>query len=941
MKSNINICILLTLLIIIILILYFYLNQYSNTNKTDKTDKTDKTIKEHFDGDKFDGFYAHTGFCKSYGNKIPPWREGTKTGKPDCTKQCLDDTNCQAVNLNKDNSCTFFKKPVLNDSKYTGIRKKIYDIDNNAMIITGDNNPDSTCYIKNNLQTYKATKYVVIAHSDLNYINLSKVRLFDNNGIQLNETQMNAYTNAQFTTKYYHQPYYLISDVWDWDYIPHTEYKATDKTIPNFTNFDNRPYFLITILNPTQLTLIDIYNRTDCCQDRTKNVLVVLYDSALKEIFRYKIDEGNTPESFFRGGDPSTALKKSIPIPIIIENNPQNTQFDDSEWIDKGCWFDLNNIGSDGNNNVHAIKEDAILVSGSDEVKKRTCLEFSNKNGTNVIGLQNGNQCRYENTNYNSYKQYSKVPDSLGCPTMGNRLINHVWIKKNRTEIPDYDTSQPIEIKRIVIEREGYNKNDVKTQFINISKIYLYDENKNQIINGKTETKLTAGTNTVNTSYPASNLINYDNDNNTNYAKSSNTSDTSTEPIITNQKPYINFEINLISPVKLSRIDIKNRTDTEDYKNRILGLTLKAYNVKGIEIFKYYFNEVKNYYQIPVKTDLAENLPITVPYSKLTQYVKLEKINYNPYIPDTQLMNVSKIKLYDQNGVQITSGLTGALSPQDSNNKNNSSILYNYNVDPNNEEYASTTNPDDNTNPYMQVGFSGTPQRLSKIVIINRKEPQFFYRMLGVRLSGYDKDNNVLYTYDFTRGLLNYTINFTIESEFNKNTDDSTLLNKSGTDSGISYFVKTIKLQKLDNTPIGLSKIYIYDDKYQLMRNNLTLSINPLPQDNIKFNVNNLIKYDDDLLNITSITKSREGTSGQNPYIQVSLNTEKAISKIVLLNFTENGVLSNSINNTKISLLGTSENELFSYTISSNSPLNKYEIDTQFINGTTLTLTPS
>ena len=1006
MKANINICILLTLLIIIILILYFYLNQYSKQlNKKNESQKDKQIDKEN----------------------------------------------------------------------------------NNEQEI-----------IENFVDDSQLTKYIVLVHMgglwdfdyDQSFINLAKVRLYDDNNKELVASEMSIQANSSYEN--WNDPQFnrnnLISNAFEVtkNYIykmAHTTLSRQTATNPDFTNFGNKPYYLITLNKPTSISKIVIYNRIDCCQFRAHNIKVVLYNQTLSEIFSHTITNpshqtnmnkngSNRSSSFFKHwtapnfndlqytiltSTPLSQIKKDWTdrgcwgdlgynlnlkrgttnervIKIIETNNnpsdddktwrdfrnlnesdrekacfeeaernganiiglqagyacfygntniaPNNLKLPNGEpyykkngaipgichamgegsvnrvwtkkndyeknWDNQGCWFDLNN--SDVNNNLRAIngeKVDISLGNKTDKEKKNECLEIAEKNGANVAGMQFGNQCFYENTNYNSYKQYGKVPDSQGCATYGGTYINNVWTKKSRVEISDFDTSQPIEIKRIVIERQGWKSGDVLSQFINISKIYLYDENKNKIVSG-----LTANGNLAFTTgdQQPSNLVNYTNNGDTNFALNYHTNTTTS--IISDSKPYINFDVKLASPQKLTQIDIKNRTDC--CQDRILGLVLKAYNVRGIEIFRYYFNEVKNYYQIPVNIDLPQNTTISLPFSKLTKYVKLEKINYNPYVPDTQLMKVSKIRLFDENNSLISSGLSADLNPifSDSSSTYGPNNLINYSSDPNNSQFAYTTQPSTDTSvvnqrinnntptPFMKVELN-TPRRLSKITIINKKEEvnpstnqtiNEWYRMIGVRLSGFDENNNVLYTYDCTRALSEYSIKFNIEAEYNKNNNDATLVNKSGLDYTIPYVVKTIKIQKLNNLPIGLSKIYIYDDKSQLIRNNLSLSINP-QNSNQKFDVNNLIKYEDDLQNITSLTKSAEGEGNVNAIIQITLNKEQAISKIILLNYTENGVLSNLINNSRLSLLGTSNNELFSYQISNT--LTKYEIDTKILSAPT------
>ena len=1000
MKANINICILLTLLIIIILILYFYLNQYQKeVNKLNQEKEQNKDITEHFiDSNKLTKYVilVHMGGIWS-------------------------DNNYQ----------NFYKQDT---------QKKWNDVNQS-------------------------------------YINLSLVRLNDQSGRQLRENEMSVQANSQWSPNdSTYSVKNLISDSWNektWEKVlPHADLsKQSNKPItPDFTHFGNKPLFLITLNNPTEILQIRILNRQGCCQFRAENIKVLLYNSDLSEIFSHTISRNSgyttNEESFFAHREitnasllwyniptstPLSQIKKNWTdqgcwwdlakghtservIKLIETNNdafthknlgeeacfreaernganivglqagwacfygntnvpPNNLKLPNRDpyykkfgyydkkdgannlndnslpichamgdgwinrvwtktidyeqnWDNQGCWFDLNN--SDVNlRAINGGKVDISLGNKTDKEKKNECLEIAEKNGANVAGMQNGNQCFYENNNYNSYKQYGKVPDSQGCATYGGTYINNVWTKKSRVEIPDFDPSQPIEIKRIVIERQGWKSGDVLSQFINISKIYLYDENKNKIVSG-----LTANGNLAYTTgdQQPSNLVNYTNNGDTSFALNYHTNTTTS--IISDSKPYINFDVKLASPQKLTQIDIKNRTDC--CQDRILGLVLKAYNVRGIEIFRYYFNEVKNYYQIPVNIDLPQNTTISLPFSKLTKYVKLEKINYNPYVPDTQLMKVSKIKLFDENSAVISSGLSADLNPifSDSSSTYGPNNLINYSSDPNNSQFAYTTQPSTDTSvvnqrinnntptPFMKVELN-TPRRLSKITIINKKEEvnpstnqtiNEWYRMIGVRLSGFDENNNVLYTYDCTRALSEYTIKFNIEAEYNKNNNDATLVNKSGLDYTIPYVVKTIKIQKLNNLPIGLSKIYIYDDKSQLIRNNLSLSINP-QNSNQKFDVNNLIKYEDDLQNITSLTKSAEGAGNVNAIIQITLNKEQAISKIILLNYTENGILSNLINNSRLSLLGTSNNELFSFQISNT--LTKYEIDTKILSAPT------
>ena len=973
-----NICILLTLLIIIILILYFYINQYSNQ----------VNIKENFDGDKFDGFYGSVGFCISDNAKITPWREANRTNTSDCTDQCLKDKNCQAVHFAsdlKDNYCLFFKKNNVSDSTYYGNHKNGYDIDNNAIITKGDNNKNLICYIKDDAEANKLnaklTKYVVLTHP-FKKINLSKVRLYDNNNKQLSyeNREITISTNAEFDEnadsitpeianlkkqlndyqrrniyiynvfnniflkiyqdkinqlkgRFNNKPENLITAAWNWNEIVHTAQTRNRQISPSFNNFGNSVVLLITLAKPTNLSSITILNRQDCCQNITDGIRVITYNENQEQLFNREINTQNTPAAFFQSYTNDINLSLKLELPKITETEIVINNNSGADWDNQGCWFDLNN--SDGNNNERAINGTLLFFSGSSDEKKNKCFDFANKKGANVAGMQNGNQCWYENNNYNSYKQYGKVPDSLGCSAMGGALINNVWTKKNRVEIPDFDISQPIEIKRIVIERQGWKSGDVLSQFINISKIYLYDENKNKIVSG-----LTANGNLAFTTgdQQPSNLVNYTNNGDTNFALNYHTNTTTS--IISDSKPYINFDVKLASPQKLTQIDIKNRTDC--CQDRILGLVLKAYNVRGIEIFRYYFNEVKNYYQIPVNIDLPQNTTISLPFSKLTKYVKLEKINYNPYVPDTQLINISKIKLYNETGAQIKSGLTADLNPiyADSLGTYGPNVLIDYDGDPNNDKIAHTFIPNGDTmnqnqrlnsntpQPFMKVELN-TPSRLSKIEIINRKEPALqWYRMIGVRLSGFDENNNVLYTYNFTRALPNYTIMFNIETEYNKNNNNLNLFNQVGSGYGISNVVKTIKLEKQTSSPIAISKIYIYDDKNQLIKGILTPTISPV-SGNSKFSASNLVKYDDDLQNITSIGKSNPPPPGSFANIQILIDPPKPVSKVILLNYTENNNLNDLIKNTKLSLLGDSGNELFKQDIT--QVLEKYEINTQFI----------
>ena len=148
--------------------------------------------------------------------------------------------------------------------------------------------------------------------------------------------------------------------------------------------------------------------------------------------------------------------------------------------------------------------------------------------------------------------------------------------------------------------------------------------------------------------------------------------------------------------------------------------------------------------------------------------------------------------------------------------------------------------------------------------------------------------------------------------------------------TNVPIVAKSIKFTRSNNASIGFARIYIYDDKNQLIKRNLSVKFSPQPEkQQVKFAESNLIIYDDGLDNNSdmsiNIGKSPPGSS-----IEVILDKPTVISKIILLNYSENGVLANLINNTTVSLLGDSGNFLKSYTINQTSPTNTYEIKTNY-----------
>lgn len=744
-------------------------------------------------------------------------------------------------------------------------------------------------------------------------INLSRVQLYGINGTEIIPPNITAHTNSYVKD---YPPSNLIDE--NIDNFAHTlnESKNKPEGIPHF-NFryysdpvndksHDPPYFIIALKEPTELSKIVITNRTGCCQDRVDNIKVILYNdnienlreqwSNLREQWSYTIRKEsryNSNYEFYGGND---KINSSLILPLQIDYNISNN------WNDKGCFNDVaqSRLIKPSKNHI-ALNTNYSYVHGSDKDKREQCMKLATEMGGNIVGLQFGDECWFGTDDDDNFRKYNMFNGDLeisnpkykknkedkdflpSCTEMGGGVTGRIWTLKSRPE-PTIDFStKTTKTYRIVIERPKYDTYDDDINNYNkeiaISKVKLYTNdsgNDVQIMSG-----LNAYSNRKNPNHPPSNLIAY---NNNNHAI--------TKTRI-NENTNQNFEILLTSETQISKIYVLNEPSD---RNLIKGVVLKCLDKQGYEIFKYYFNEIINQYDIPININTPSyNLPI--PYNKLTKYLKLEKINFHPYISATHGLPANMdLTVYKRNNQLLSTNISGQ-----------GSQIMTFNLD---EE-----------------------SRISKININNNDLND---KIIGSKLSGFDKDNNILYTYNLTRNLKNYIIQFNVGTVFTADITKIDINNQTSVGVGIPQSVKTIKLQKLNNEAIGLARIYIYDDKNQLIKNNLDVYVSPQSNDT-SHKPSNLVLYNDGLdtdpsMNI-GICRSLPSNGSSFANIEIRLNLPQEISKIILLNYYENDTLSNLIMNTDVSFLGDSGNVLKTYRINQDEPKDTYEIDARFYSG--------